>query len=101
MPVSLHEAIGSNPHVVALTASCNQMEEVVVRARRRKQLLSIGATIVDVINVIFFKKPRLSGHWVCPMSAVDQSAAIDVPRLRDGGWVALRDGGWVALRDGG
>src|SRR5882724_5639496 len=100
MPMRLDGAIGADPHAEAFAAPFEQMKELVVRARRRKQQLSISPSIEHVVHAIWFKNPGLSWH-IGPQRVGDLTLkmAHQQPRCRKPG--RRSPAGTETRRDGG
>jgi hypothetical protein len=62
MPMSVHDAVRANPHVVTIATLLNQVEKLVECAGRRKQQLSVSSSIKDVIYNVLFENPWSSRH---------------------------------------
>src|SRR6266545_2906987 len=94
MPVRLDRAIRANPHVKSFHPVLDELEKVRVRARRWKQQLSIGSSIVNVVHAIWFENPRSSWHLgPHEISSCEIYRAAEQCQCRDGGHRVGRDGG--------
>src|SRR5262245_26005754 len=97
MPMRLHQTVRADPDVVLLAAVFHQMNEVVKRARRWKQPLSIGASVENVIDAVFLQDTRFSWHAGVSRVRFLSASASRVPSPSS----AAASGTEVAGGDGG